>query len=344
MKTIKCLVWDLDHTLWDGTLLEDPQVSLKAHVEGVLTKLDERGILLSIASKNHFQDVQSRLEELGLWGYFLYPEVHWNPKSQSIRQIAENLNIGLDSIAFMDDQDFELQEVQYALPQVRCYRAEDLNTLLALPEFSPTVTPEARTRRALYRSEEQRKGAEQQFSGTSAEFLRTLDMHFTLFTPEFADLERAEELTVRTHQLNTTGYTYALQELDQMRKSADHLVHLARLEDRFGTYGTIGLGVVEKQREVWTIKLLLMSCRVMSRGVGNVMLTHLMQEARRAGVKLQAEFKPNDRNRMMQVTYRFAGFVPVEKRGDIEILQHDLHGDLRQPDHLTVHIHTLQEA
>ena len=92
---------------------------------------------------------------------------------------------------------------------------------------------------------------------------------------------RAEELTVRTHQLNTTGYTYSYEELDELRHSPDHLLLIAGLDDVFGSYGKIGLSVVELGPQSWTIKLLLMSCRVISRGVGTVMLTHIMKLAKR---------------------------------------------------------------
>lgn len=324
MKPVKCLVWDLDHTLWDGVLLEDGPAPLRPGVARVLRELDQRGILLSIASKNEPDDVTARLAALGLDHYFLYPQVGWQPKSQSLRQIAESLNIGIDAIAFIDDQPYELDEVRFALPQVRCYGADEVATLLSRPEFSPAPTPEAAMRRQLYRSEEQRKRAEQEFAATPDAFLETLGMRLALFHPGPDDLLRAEELTVRTHQLNTTGYTYSMEELDSMRRSPRHLVLLARLEDRYGSYGTIGLAVVEKNSSAWCIKLLLMSCRVMSRGVGGALLNYLMTQARAAGLPLQAEFRANDRNRMMYVTYRFAGFQRVRQSGDVEVLQHDL--------------------
>lgn len=344
MKPVKCLVWDLDHTLWDGILLEDDEVRLRPSVREILRTLDRRGVLLSIASRNNPADVLARLEQLDLGEYFLSPSIGWHPKSQSLQSIAGQLNIGLDAIAFIDDQPFELDEVRFALPQVRCYDAAQLDELLALPEFNPPVTPEAAGRRLLYRSEERRKQAEIAFSDTPEAFLRTLDMHLTLFPPGPDDLLRAEELTVRTHQLNTTGYTYTFEELDALRRSERHLVLLARLEDRFGSYGTIGLALVEKGDAVWSIKLLLMSCRVMARGVGGVLLTHLMQQAQQAGVRLQAEFRANDRNRMMYVTYRFAGFKSIAKQGDVELLQHELDGELSQPQHLTLHIHSEENS
>jgi FkbH-like protein len=99
---------------------------------------------------------------------------------------------------------------------------------------------------------------------------------------------------------------------------------VAKLTDKYGTYGTIGLALVEKQRDYWMIKLLLMSCRVMSRGVGTIMLSYIMEVAKNKGVKIRAEFVPNNVNRMMFVTYKFGGFQEIDKKGDLIILEHDL--------------------
>jgi FkbH-like protein len=113
---------------------------------------------------------------------------------------------------------------------------------------------------------------------------------------------------------------------------------MARLEDRYGTYGHIGLTLVACGEEVWTLKLMLMSCRVMSRGVGSIMLSHVMNMAKDAGVRLQAEFVPTDRNRMMDITYRFAGFREVERVNNLVIFEHDLTNIQPYPNYVKFHI------
>ncbi|HKV10475.1 MAG TPA: hypothetical protein VJ725_20205, partial [Thermoanaerobaculia bacterium] len=155
------------------------------------------------------------------------------------------------------------------------------------------------------------------------EFLATLGMIFTIAPCREEDLKRAEELTVRTNQLNTTGYTYSYEELDALRKSPRHKLLISSLEDRHGTYGKIGLTLIEMDEAVWTVKLLLMSCRVMSKGVGMIMIHHVLRMAKEAGVKLRAEFVSNDRNRQMLITYRFAGFKEVEKVGEVSHMEND---------------------
>jgi FkbH-like protein len=322
---IKCLVWDLDGTLWDGTLLEDRQVRLRPGVHNIIATLDERGILQSIASRNDPQQAYQKLGEFELRDYFLYPQINWNSKAASIKTIADHLNIGINSLALIDDQPFDRDEVQFSLPDVATIDAADLGRLLDMPALQPRfVTADSRERRFMYLSEMERSQAEAEFTGSSDEFLATLNMVFTISAATEDDLQRAEELTVRTNQLNATGYTYSYEELDHFRRSLDHDLLICGLEDRYGSYGKIGLALVERGPEIWTIKLLLMSCRVMPRGVGTIMLHHLMAQAKAHGTRLLAEFVPTDRNRMMYITYKLAGFREIRREHGVALLQNDL--------------------
>jgi FkbH-like protein len=324
-RKVKCVVWDLDNTLWDGTLLEGDKVRLRDGVREIVHALDARGILHSIASRNHAESALARLRDLELEEYFLYPQINWGSKSASIQTLAESLNIGLDSFCFIDDQPFELAEVQAALPQVLCLEHTQVLHLLEMPELNPEIiTAEARMRRQMYLGEMRRKQTEEAFTGPQEEFLATLGMVFTISPARAEDLGRAEELTNRTNQLNTTGRTFSKEDLEKLRCSDRHLLLMSELTDKFGSYGKIGLALVECDSDVWTIKLLLMSCRVMSRGVGTIMLNYILRKARESKVRLLSEFVSNDRNRMMYVTYKFAGFTEIESRGAVQILEHSL--------------------
>jgi len=325
-KEIKCVVWDLDNTLWEGTLLEDEEVRLKPEIEVLLDELDGRGILHSIASKNDRDLAMGKLREFNLEQYFLYPEIHWNPKSTSIARIQKNLNIGIDTILFIDDQPFERDEVQSVHAEVTCVDADAYLGLLDEPRLNPRyITQDSRRRRLLYLENMARERDEEEFEGPQEKFLAELDMCFTISLAAAEDLQRAEELTVRTNQLNATGVTYAYEELDRFRRSPDHMLLVCELIDRYGSYGKIGLALIETKRDYWHLKLLLMSCRVMSRGVGTVLLSHIMQEAKGDGVKLLADFRKTDRNKMMHIAYRFANFKEVRSDEDGNtILENDL--------------------
>jgi len=318
---IKCLIWDLDNTLWDGILSEGRGVELRSRAQTIIKTLDERGIVQSVASRNHHQDAERRLRELGLWEYFLYPQINWGSKVDSVRQVAERLNIALAAIAIVDDDPFERASIEHGLPEVTCLDGNRIEDLLSMPRLNPLVTADSRQRRLMYQQDIVRQENEQAFVGSEADFLATLGMRFAVFPAQEDDLLRAEELTVRTHQLNSTGVSYCREELDAFRASPNHLLLMASLEDRFGEFGRIGLTLIEQKERLWCIRLLLMSCRVMSRGVGSVLLNYIISRAARAGVTLQAEFVPNDRNRVMAVTYGFAGFRQVAQTGASQILE-----------------------
>jgi FkbH-like protein len=335
--SIKCLVWDLDDTLWNGILSEGDDVALFEGVAETVRALDARGILQSISSKNDAQPALARLRVLGLEEFFLYPQIHWGPKSDAVRAIAQSLNIGIDAIAFIDDQPFERDEVASQHPQVLCIAVEERGRLLEMDALTPRfITDESSRRRSMYVGDKIRDDAEETFGGAREEFLASLGMVFRITRAEPADLARLEELVARTNQLNTTGRIYSLEQLDAFRTSDRHDLWVASLSDTYGEYGKIGLALVEKDAASWAIKAFLMSCRVMSRGVGSVFIRWLLKRAQVQDVSLHAEMIPNDRNRMMGATYRFAGFKLLRKEGDVELLSHPLEDDLAFPDYVDV--------
>jgi FkbH-like protein len=314
---IKCLVWDLDDTVWEGVLLEGGAGSLLPGVRETIVELDRRGILHSIASRNDHDRAMERLERFGLAEYFLHPQINFGAKSGSVAAIAKLLNIGLDTFAFIDDQPFEREEVQTVLPDVRAYHAREAAALPGRAEFMPRfVNSDSALRRSLYMADIQRNKAEERFDGPSESFLQSLELRFSIGPVRDGDLERAADLTERTNQLNATGLTFSHDELAALRADPKYLLHISSLEDKYGSYGRIGLSLVEKGEEFWTVKLLLMSCRVMSRGVGTVQLHHLIREAAAAGKKLRADFVETPRNRIMYVTYKFAGFEEIGAVGN----------------------------
>jgi len=338
-QKIKCVVWDLDNTIWDGVLLEDENVILKSGIPDIIKKLDERGILQSIASKNEYNLAMNKLKEFGIQEYFLYPQIHWNSKAFSVEQIQKSINIGIDTIAFVDDQPFEREEVKHSHPEVLCIDAADIHKILDMPEMNPRfITGESAIRRQLYMSDIKRQEVEKEFVGPQEDFLESLNMVLSIAPAIEEDLKRAEELTMRTHQLNTTGYTYSYDELNAIRQSDDYILLVASLDDRYGTYGKIGLVLIQVVEDIWNIRLLLMSCRVMSRGVGSIMINYIRKEAQKRNVKLQAEMISTDRNRMMYMTYKFSGFKEIEQKDGFTLFENDLSNVPEYPDYVKLKI------
>ena len=307
--TVKCLVWDLDDTVWDGVVMEGDEPVPFPSAVATLHALDRRGILHAVASRGEAGPAEAHLAAHGLAELFSVVEVGWGAKSEAVHRIAEVLNIGLDAVAFVDNDPLELAEVAGTHPVVRCYPASRVGELAGLAEFTPRfVTAEAGARRRLYRVERERGAAEREHTGPAADFLASLGLVMTVREAGEDDLARAHELTVRTNQLNTTGWTADLAELRRRCAAPDQEVLVAGLSDRFGPYGVIGLALSETTEESSVLKLLLMSCRVMSRGVGSALLGHVVGRAIAAGRRPMAEFVPTEVNRIMLVTLRFAGF------------------------------------
>lgn len=332
---IKCVVWDLDHTVWDGILLESSSVPpLRPGIKEAMATLDERGILQSVASRNDPEVAAAALAAHGIEHYFLYPQIGWGAKSAAVQTIAERLNIGINTFAFVDDQPFERDEVQSVHADVRVYGHDQAARLPALQEFTPLqLTADSRNRRVMYQQDAVRQQAEGEFKGPQEAFLRSLELSLTLKPAREADLQRAEELTVRTNQLNTTGITYSAEQLRALIASPEHQVIVANLTDKYGDYGAIGLVLLSVLDACWCVDLFLMSCRVMSRGVGGVILTALRTTCQRRKARLIAQFRHTDRNRIMFITYRFAGF---HEEG--ELLVNDLERIPPLPDYIDLNI------
>lgn len=306
---VKCLVWDLDDTLWQGILLEDGAVHVTEDVRRVVRELDQRGILQAVASKNDHDLAWARLAGLGLAEYFVLPHIGWGPKSESVRAIADRLTFAHRTIAFVDDQPAERAEVAYHLPEVRCYSVAQVAGLLDRPEFSPaTSTADSRRRRQMYQASFLRDAERDRHQGPDEDFLRSLQLRMAISRATGDELARVAELTLRTSQMNATGVHYDDAALRALLADPLHEVLMISMSDRFGPHGAVGLVLLGVGGQAWHLKLLATSCRVVSFGTGAAVLNWLIDQAARAGVHLVADFRATGRNRMMEIAYRFAGF------------------------------------
>lgn len=308
--TVKCLIWDLDGTLWDGTLAEGDEVRPRPGVRQVLAELDSRGILQSVSSRNDHDAAWERLAALGLAEYFVFPAIGFGAKSAAVRQIAGQLRFDLGTIAFIDDHPAERAEVAFHLPQVRCYSAGQMTSLPGRPEFRPaTVTADARRRRQMYQASQQRAAAQAEFTGPDEEFIGSLQLVMRISRAAEPDLARVEELTLRTSQMNATGVHYPDGALRALLADPGHTILVASLSDRFGSYGTVGVVLLAMHPRVWHIKLLATSCRVLACGAGSVLLSWLGGQAAQARAHLVADFRARPRNRIAELAYRFGGYT-----------------------------------
>jgi FkbH-like protein len=296
-RTFKCIVWDLDNTIWDGILTEDglDRLHLKPGILRVLEALDQRGILHSIASKNNHEEALLALKKLGIDEYFLFPQISWRPKSQGMKEIAQKLNLGMDSLAFIDDTDFELTEVRTSCPEARVLNAAEYLSLPDLPECQVPVTVESRNRRKMYKTDEIRKSAVAAFGGDYLAFLRNckLQMRIASLSPE--NLERVHELTQRTNQMNFSGNRYERALLEEIM-SSDHLdTYVLSCRDRFGDYGIVGFSIVDKRESRMTD--LMFSCRIQSKRVEHAFLSYIVQRyVAASNTDFRADYRKTSRN------------------------------------------------
>jgi FkbH-like protein len=277
-KKVKCVVWDLDHTMWDGVLVEDGPESLvlKPGIVEVLETLDHRGILNSVASKNTHDDAMAVLRRFAIDKYFLAPQISWAPKSDGLGSIARELKIGLDSFLFVDDSPFELQQVATACPEVRTFDARNYRQIPEMRECNVPVTEESSKRRELYKTEEVRRQEAEAFGLDYLAFLRHCGIRLLVSPLSEDTLQRVHELTQRTNQMNFSGNRY---DRDALRAILDqqHLdTYLISCNDRFGSYGVVGFSIVDT-REPRMIDLMF-SCRVQSKRVEHAFLNFLIRK------------------------------------------------------------------
>jgi FkbH-like protein len=293
----KCVVWDLDNTLWRGVLVEDgvEGVVLDDQAVALIREFDRRGIINSIASKNDADLAFRALEQFGLRDLFVFPRISWGPKSEAIRDIIADMDVGADTFAFIDDQPFERGEVAELLPEVTVFSDEDMATLLDHPRFDVPVTAEGGKRRRMYQTEEQRTAARQESPLDYASFLRSCEIALTVSRLSPGNLVRMYELSQRTNQLNFSGLRYTQAELESVMAERPQDAFVLACADRFGDYGAIGFCVLAEARP--QVESFFMSCRVQRKRVENAFFQRLAAELKARGAgRIEVRYRPTAKN------------------------------------------------
>lgn len=330
-RTAKVVVTDLDNTLWGGVIGEDGLAGLRLDSEfpgaayralqRALLDLYHRGILLAIVSKNNEADAMQVLQEHR--GMLLQPRhfaamrINWRHKADNIREIAEELNVGLDSLVFVDDNPVERAQVRSELPDVTVVELPDdpmryAGALRDVPMFERvTLSAEDAKRQEFYAH--QRLRTELQRSSQSLEdFYRSLRQVVEIERLNAGDLVRAAQLTHKTNQFNLTTRRHSEAELARLAASGDWDVYTVRVLDRFGDNGLVGVCVANRSDGACEIDTLLLSCRVIGRTVESAILHFLAEQSRARGIKvLRGRFVPTSKNRPAASFYADHGFKKV---------------------------------
>lgn len=307
-KFVKCVAWDLDNTLWKGILVEDGEDNLVLNQEAVrvIKELDKRGIVHTVLSKNDYETAWAVLEKFGVAEYFIFPHINWMPKSGNIVAAAKEININLNTFAFVDDSSFERGEVSEKCPQVRIYNESEIASLLDRPEFNPPTSAESAGRRESYKKEMQRVAAAAVFDGDYKAFLESCEIELSFFDLKVAkteEYERCYELIQRSNQLTLTGNRYSQEAFEELVNSNGVRAWGIRCKDKFGDYGIIGCVVVADESEgLWRVREFVMSCRVAKKGCEAKAIGWVKQEI--GAKKLVADILDTGRNGALRDAFK----------------------------------------
>lgn len=330
----KCIVLDLDNTLWGGIVGEDgfngiklgPEPPGNAFVEfqKILLSLHHRGIILAINSKNNYDDAIKVIKEHPYMilreEHFASLKINWNDKVSNMKEIANEINIGLDSIAFFDDDPVNREYMQINLPQVLTVKmpedpSEFVNILQNMNEFSVlSITYEDQQRGKMY-AEQRKRSALEKSAPDLENFLKQLDLKISIKHADEFTIPRISQLTLKTNQFNLTTKRYQENDIRKLSQDKHYLVGCAQVQDKFGDNGITGVFIVQKEsQKEWIIDTFLLSCRVMGREVEKGILNHIINEAKNNRVEqIRAQFIPTQKNKPIEDFLPSCGF---KKEGD----------------------------
>ncbi len=311
LRKTKLLLVDFDNTLWSGVMAEGP-VAHFAERQTLLKRLSQQGVLLAAVSKNDPRNL--RWTEMALAeNDFVALKIGWGLKVDSIKELAGELNLGLDSFALIDDNPAELELVRTTLPGVVCLDAtkdeswSTLQQLFAMP--NTRQTDEARRRTEMYR-EQASRDRELRSGSDYPTLMGKLCLNARIGPARKSDLGRLTELVQRTNQFNTTTRRYSKGELEEMLRSDECAVTVAELSDKFGDLGIVAAAVVHRSNGATVIENFVMSCRAMGFGMEQLLLSRIV--AAGAPLYVTGMFTPSARNEPASGLYRDAGFIERE--------------------------------
>jgi FkbH-like protein len=330
-KVRKCLVLDCDDTLWGGVIGEDglagiqldPAYPGSAYLafQTEILNLRERGVLLGVVSKNNESDVLEALEkhpymrirESHLAGW----RINWQDKATNLLELADELNIGVDSLVFADDSEFECELVRQRLPEVGVLHlgSEPSRYVSKLTEAgffdSLAFTDDDRERVDRVVTDRRRKAAERT-AASIEDFLASLEMEATIGPPAATDLPRIAQLTQKTNQFNLTTVRHSEGDIARLVSDPATDVHALRLRDRFSELGLVGVAIVASDGTTAVLDTFLMSCRALGRGIEDTFLAHVAESAaERGATRLRGVYRPTARNAQVATFYPDRGFQPI---------------------------------
>ncbi|SVD74559.1 uncharacterized protein METZ01_LOCUS427413, partial [marine metagenome] len=260
-----------------------------------LLALNQRGIILAINSKNNFDDaievIRKHPNMILREDNFACMKINWNDKVVNLQEISQELNIGLDSFVFFDDDQINQEYVRSSLQDVLVVdlpkdSSQFSQIVTEMKEFDVVkITEEDVKRNDMYLGQKKRKELENEI-GDFKEFLKQMNIEVNIQNADSFSIPRISQLTLKTNQFNLTTRRYQEEEISAFASSKDRIVECAQVSDKFGDNGITGVYIVKKEsNEEWIIDTFLLSCRIIGRGVEETMLSQIIEKAKSLGVK-----------------------------------------------------------
>lgn len=344
-KGKKCLVLDLDNTLWGGVIGDDgisnisigretPLAESYTEFQQYVKSLKNRGIILAVCSKNDELIAKSGFDHpdsvLKLADFISF-KANWQPKDVNIREIAMELNIGTDSMVFIDDNPVERALVRNSLPEVAVPEVDpnDVYSYIKAIEGAGYFEAVAISADDMKRNESYAKNKERAVLLEQAkdygEFLKSLSMKAEIMPFQSVYYDRISQLTNKTNQFNLTTKRYTVADIESIANSVNHIAIYGRLEDKFGDNGLVSVVIGEVCDDILNIDLWIMSCRVLKRGMEYAMLDSLVKLAKNNGInKIVGKYIPTKKNGMVANLYGDFGFVMQSNDDGISIWEMQL--------------------
>ncbi|MGL6258275.1 hypothetical protein [Vibrio sp. WXL210] len=270
MTLIKAIIWDLDETFWSGTLSEEGITPIESNID-LVKRLTDRGIINSISSKNHYDQTKQKLEELGVWSYFVFAKIGFYAKGNAVKDTIEAMGLRPVNVLFIDDNHLNLKEVQTVVPSIHTMHPDQLPQLESLYDVKGKDDRE-HSRLNQYKLLEQKHQAKSHYD-TDLDFLRDSNIHVYLNPSVESDIERLTELVSRTNQLNFTKQRDSQLALTTLVRSDDVETLSVKVADNYGDYGLVGFIALNKQNQ--QLVHFVFSCRILNLGVEQFLYHHL---------------------------------------------------------------------
>ncbi len=349
----KCIVLDLDNTLWGGVVGEDgfdgielghtPNGKAFVEFQKELLALWNQGVILAINSKNNAEDAMKVISEhpdmILREKNFASVQINWDDKANNMKKIAGEINIGLDSMVFFDDDKLNQERIRQEFPEILTVELSNepsqfVLQLQNLNDFNVLhITSEDKKRGEMYFQQRERKNLEKTISNLD-DFLKELNIRVKIKHSNEFLIPRISQLTMKTNQFNLTTRRYQEEEIRSMSNDQKFSVGCAQVLDKFGDNGITGVYIIKKSDKFWLIDTFLLSCRILGRGVENAILSQILMDAKKNAIEeIRAEFIPSQKNKPSENFLSDYGF---EKQDTFWVYK--LNNDIKSPNHLKVEL------